>query len=57
MPHIAVKVNMLIDIDVELVSEYKWAKVMSCKFVTLVSTTQNSTTSLLYTGSSTSMLL
>ena len=34
MPHIAVKVNMLIDIDVELVSEYRWAKVMSCKFVT-----------------------
>jgi len=52
MPHIAVKVNMLIDIDVELVNEYRRAKVMSCKFVTLVSTTQNSTT-LLYTGSST----
>jgi len=48
MPHIAVKVNMLTDTDVEPVNEYgpKWL----CKCVTLVSTTQNSTT-LLFTGS------
>jgi len=53
MSHIAVNVNKLIDIDVEPVSKYRRAKVdpMSCKFVSLVSTTQNSTT-LLYTCSS-----
>ena len=32
MPHIAVfKVNMLVDIDVELVSEYRRAKVILCR--------------------------
>jgi len=30
MPHIAVKVNMLIDIDVEPVSDYRRVKVILC---------------------------
>jgi len=49
MPHnIEVKVNMLIDTDVEPVSEYRPKR--SREFVTLLSTTQNLTT-LLFTGS------
>jgi len=34
MPHIAVNVNMLTDIDVELVSEYRRAKVILCREIT-----------------------
>jgi len=54
MPHIAVKVNMLIYTDVDPVSEYRPKR--SRGFVTLVSTMQNSTT-LLLTGSWIKMLL
>ena len=36
MPHIAVKVNMLTDIDVEPVSEYRRAKVILCHVIIII---------------------
>jgi len=42
MPHIAAKVNMLIDIDVEPVSEYRRAKViLSCEITNFVTQADN----------------